>query len=221
MYQRWWRVLISSRLQSWLRLLNTTFAVAGVLIPLLYPSPDKPAREYALALAAVLFAAGAVLGTIAEWKVENIARDSDIERLINDATALRKKDEPDQPANAPDLSDLISAVSLVGAGLCWLAGLFMIYRLKVDQSLWPAVTAVAVGEAIYLSCCFERGAKKAELEALAVGWADVRRNSANASLSPAWASRALELRAVVQPQKLASASPDPTSGTEATPTPLP
>jgi hypothetical protein len=181
-------------------LFNIVLAVLSVVVLLFVHLFGNAARESALAAMAVIFVAGAMLGQVAERKLMRVDARPEIERLIVDAEGVLKDL---QPATATDLSATISWISLSGALLCWVVGL-AIAILPADPAgrYWSAVVAVLVGEAIYLSCCFERSAKKSELEALALDWKTKSAERPDIKLGSPWATRAIELAdALGQPRK--------------------
>jgi hypothetical protein len=195
------RDVFRSALQTFrhqLRLYNIAFAISGAALLAFDGLRGDASRELALSMTTAVFTAGAILGEMAERKSRNVASQSEIEKLIHDADELfTQRGAP--PPDVRDMSALISAVSLGGACFCWLMGIAMaMARAPATHSYWPAVTVVLVGEAIYLSCCFERSAKKAELEALASKWKECSAGQPYAKLSWSWANRAKELGAAVE-----------------------
>jgi hypothetical protein len=190
---------VNNRLQPSFGRVNAILAGLAVLA-LFVALCRKPEGESALAAMAVIFAVAAVLEQIAARKRRSVTFEPEIETLLDDAEATTKSDKP---ATAPDFSALIAAVSLAGAGLCWVAGvLIAVWPSNPPRSLWSAAVAVLIGEAIYLSWCFEQAAKQAELEQLARGWKARVVEQHDMKLDSSWAARAIELReALGRPRK--------------------
>jgi hypothetical protein len=186
------------RLRS-LHMLNVVIAILGVMYLLTLPfyrSSENTVREFAVAAAVLIFTVGAILGRIAEWKLKSVFFQPDIEKLMEGAKILLEEEDY-QPADVPDISSMISALSLLGAFVFCFAVIVVGPQAQTAQSYWSAVAAVLVGEAIYLSWSFERVAMKAELEALARSWAKKPSFGQHAALSVAWAKRAYELKMVL------------------------
>jgi hypothetical protein len=171
--------------------LNFLFAIVGVLLLFVlsfFDSSENLAREFALGAAVLIFTVGAILGGIAEWKLKSVFCHPDIKKLIEDADILLKGND-DQPGDVPNMSVMIAALSLLVAWGC----IVIVLQAQTAQSLWSAVAAVLVGEAIYVFWSFERVAMKVELEALARSWAKKPSFGHHATLNVAWAKRAREL----------------------------
>jgi competence protein ComGC len=193
---------VQNRFQPSLGRVNIILAALAVLVLLFVPLFRKSEDEFALAAMAAIFAVAVVLEQIAARKLRSVAVDPEIETLLDDATEIIKDG---QPATAPDLSLATTMVSLWGAGLCWTTGVAMaVIPSNPPRSLWSAVVAVLIGEAIYLSYCFEQAARQVELEKLARAW----KAMSSAKLSRLWAARAIDLSdALGRPRKK---KPEPT-----------